>query len=94
MIYLDNGATSFHKPESVYRAVFSAMRTCANPGRGGYREAITAGQTVYQCREAAGEMFGCNPEQVVLLMKHHLFFILSAVHPIPAPIHTISTSLA
>ena len=66
MIYLDNGATSFHKPESVYRAVFSAMRTCANPGRGGYREAITAGQTVYQCREAAGEMFGCNPEQVVL----------------------------
>ena len=35
MIYLDNGATSFHKPPQVYRAVTETMRTCANPGRGG-----------------------------------------------------------
>lgn len=66
MIYLDNGATSFHKPEAVYRAVERAMRTCANPGRGGYRAAAEAARQVYQCREAAGELFGCQPEQVVL----------------------------
>lgn len=65
MIYLDNGATSFHKPESVYRAVCKAMKTCANPGRGGYNAAMTAGETVYRCREAASALFGCNPEQVV-----------------------------
>ena len=45
MIYLDNGATSFHKPESVYRAVEAAMRTCANPGRGGYTAAMEASRS-------------------------------------------------
>lgn len=66
MIYLDHGATSFHKPESVYRAVTQAMRTCANPGRGGYEAARRAADVVYNCRETAGELFGCRPEQVVL----------------------------
>lgn len=66
MIYLDNGATSFHKPQSVYRAVERAMRTCANPGRGGYEVAMNAAQTVFSCREEAGKLFGCQPEQVAL----------------------------
>lgn len=65
MIYLDNGATSFHKPASVRKAVMDAMMTCANPGRGGYPEAMAAAAAVYRCRESAGEMFGCFPEQVV-----------------------------
>ena len=39
MIYLDNGATSFHKPAAVRQAVLSAMLRCANPGRGGYSAA-------------------------------------------------------
>ena len=66
MIYLDNGATSFRKPESVYRAVYSAMRTCANPGRGGYAAARAAADVLYSCREEAGKLFDCLPEQVVL----------------------------
>ena len=65
MIYLDNGATSFHKPQSVARAVLNAMKTCANPGRGGYGASMAAANVVYRCREAAGELFGCSPEQVV-----------------------------
>ena len=66
MIYLDNGATSFRKPPQVYRAVEEAMRACANPGRGGYPAAMRASETVYACREAAGRLLDCNPEQVVL----------------------------
>lgn len=66
MIYLDNGATSFHKPQAVYRAVERAMRTCANPGRGGYGAAMEASRQVYGCREAAAELFDCQPEQVAL----------------------------
>ena len=66
MIYLDNGATSFHKPASVCRAVLDAMRTCANPGRGGYRAAMEASRRLYGCREAASALFDCTPEQVVL----------------------------
>ena len=61
MIYLDYGATSFHKPAAVYRAVERAMRTCANPGRGGYEPAMRAAETVYDCREAAGKLFSCKP---------------------------------
>ena len=66
MIYLDNGATSFHKPETVKKAVISAMERCANPGRGGYGAAMEASKMVYRCRERAGELFGCQPEQVLI----------------------------
>ena len=65
MIYLDNGATSFHKPPQVRKAVLEAMEHCANPGRGGYGAAIEAARRVYRCRELAGKLFGCEPEQVV-----------------------------
>lgn len=65
MIYLDNGATSFHKPPSVMAAMNRAMRACANPGRGGYEAAMAAAETVFQCRQTAGELFRCDPEQVV-----------------------------
>ena len=65
MIYLDNGATSFHKPAQVRRAMLDAMDCCANPGRGGYRAAMEAANRVFRCRETAGELFGCEPDQVV-----------------------------
>ncbi len=66
MIYLDSGATSFHKPPQVYRAVERAMRTCANPGRGGYEAAMEASRQVFRCREEAAALFHCPVEQVVL----------------------------
>lgn len=65
MIYLDNGATSFHKPAAVRRAVLDAMQQCANPGRGGYPAAMAAANTVYRCRELAGELFECDTDRVV-----------------------------
>ena len=66
MIYLDNGATSFHKPPAVYRAVLDAMRSCANPGRGGYGAAMAAERKIYGCREQASRLFDCEPQQVVM----------------------------
>ena len=65
MIYLDNGATSFVKPPRVYAAVQTAIRTCANVGRGGYPAAMQAAQTVLACRQQAARLFFCKPEQVV-----------------------------
>ncbi len=64
MIYLDSAATTFHKPPAVYRAVETAMRTCASPGRGGYAAAQAAERTVYRCRALAAELFDCPPESV------------------------------
>ncbi len=65
MIYLDNGATSMNKPPEVGRAMGRALACCANPGRGGYRASMEAAETVYRCRETAGKLFSCPPEQVV-----------------------------
>lgn len=65
MIYLDNGATSFNKPAQVRIAMLEAMECCANPGRGGYSAAMEAANRVYRCREAAGALFHCQPDQVV-----------------------------
>ena len=66
MIYLDNGATSFPKPPAVRRASAWAMACLANPGRGGYGAAMEAARVLFRCREAAGRLFECEPEQAVL----------------------------
>lgn len=65
MIYLDNGATTLHKPAAVSAAVQRAFGRYANPGRGGYPAAMEAANAVYRCRCAAGSLFRCEPEQVV-----------------------------
>ncbi len=50
-IYLDNAATSWPKPESVYAAVDHAQRVLGAPaGRGGYREVVEALKLVEQTR--------------------------------------------
>ena len=91
MIYLDNGATSFHKPALVYRAVTDAMGRCANPGRGGYGAAMEASRRVYACREAAAVLFDCQPEQVVLTSNctHGLNI---AIHSLVKPGSTVVVS--
>lgn len=65
MIYLDNGATSLHKPKQVISAVARAMERCGNPGRGGHEAAMEAARTVFRCREEAAALFDCGEEQVV-----------------------------
>lgn len=65
MIYLDNGATSLHKPPTVAAAVRCALENCANPGRGGYGASMAAARTVLRCRETAARLFDCTAEQVV-----------------------------
>ena len=81
MIYLDNGATSFQKPPSVARAMGKTLQTCANPGRGGYEAAMAASKVVFSCRQRAGALFDCNPEQVV--------FTSSCTHGLNIAIHSL-----
>jgi cysteine desulfurase family protein len=66
VIYLDNAATSFPKPESVYEAVNRAMREdCGNPGRSGHRLSLSAGKTVNEARVLCGRLFKAQPERIV-----------------------------
>ncbi len=69
MIYLDNGATTMQKAPGVYEAVAWGLRHCGNPGRGGYPAAMEAANAVFRCRERAGRLFHCDPEQVVFTMN-------------------------
>ncbi len=65
MIYLDNAATTFPKPIAVYDAMYSWARCFgANPGRGGHRLSIKAGERVFACREKLAGHFGCESENV------------------------------
>lgn len=58
-LYLDNAATSFPKPESVYRAVERTMRDIgASPGRGGYQQALEASRLVFETRSLLADFFG------------------------------------
>ncbi|NLZ91265.1 MAG: aminotransferase class V-fold PLP-dependent enzyme, partial [Clostridiales bacterium] len=67
MIYLDNAATSFPKPERVYVEMDRCMRQyCANPGRSGHRLALEAGRAIYRTRERLCRLFNIeSPMQVV-----------------------------
>lgn len=66
MIYLDNAATTYPKPESVINAMVYAQKYIgANAGRGGHRMTMRAGELVYLTREKASSMFGAESERVI-----------------------------
>lgn len=67
MIYFDNGATSFPKPEIVYKAVEECLRNKgANPSRSGHKLSLQASQIVLDTRTQIAEIFHIeNPLQVV-----------------------------
>lgn len=66
-IYLDNAATSWPKPETVYQAMDSFMRDVgANPGRSGHSKSVDAARIVFEAREELADLFGVeNSERVV-----------------------------
>ena len=59
MIYLDNAATTFPKPEVVYKTMDTFYRTLgANPGRSGHKRAVAAEKEIEDTRLAAARLFG------------------------------------
>ena len=67
MIYLDNAATSFPKPDSVYSAVTRKMTEVGgNAGRGAHRYALRAEQEIQKSRAEISRFFGiCDPSRLV-----------------------------
>jgi cysteine desulfurase / selenocysteine lyase len=71
MIYLDNAATSFPKPESVYQALDAfARHNLANPGRAGHKMALAAERALDDCRHLLNQFFrGKEPERFVFTLN-------------------------
>src|SRR4051812_27586862 len=71
MIYLDNAATSFPKPESVYQALDRFARSdLANPGRAGHKMALAAERALDEARHLLNQLFrGKEPERFVFTLN-------------------------
>ncbi len=71
MIYLDSAATSYPKPEVVYRAVeMFARASGGNPGRAGHRLAVEAEAMIDNTRRLLARLFGApRPERVVFTLN-------------------------
>lgn len=66
MIYFDNAATTFPKPDAVKRSVLSAFtKYGANPGRSGHDMSLKTGENIFTVREQVAELFGAEVENVV-----------------------------
>lgn len=71
MIYLDNAATTFPKPDEVAQRVGISLKELGgNPGRGSHHMALAAAEEVYRCRREAAALLGSShPERVVFTMN-------------------------
>jgi cysteine desulfurase family protein len=67
MIYLDNAATSWPKPDAVKQAVIDAFDLYgANPGRGSHQMAIRTSEMIYRTRLAISRLINAeSPERIV-----------------------------
>ena len=63
VIYMDNAATTWPKPPCVTEAITDAIIRCGgNPGRGGHRLALEAGELLFETRGLIADFFGSDDE--------------------------------
>ncbi|GAB6137155.1 aminotransferase class V-fold PLP-dependent enzyme [Halanaerobaculum tunisiense] len=96
MIYLDNAATSWPKPEQVYQAMDQFMRQkAANPGRAGHQMAAQAGEVVWQTRNLIADFFNATSSQEIILTKNATEALNLALQGyLETGDHVVTTSLA
>ena len=94
-IYLDNAATSYPKPESVYRAMDVASRELGgNPGRGGHRMAVAAARLVFEARETVAGFFGIADSARLVFTASATMAINQALFGLLQPGDRVVTSTA
>lgn len=65
MIYMDNAATTMHKPQAVIDAVIAAMGSMGNAGRGANEASLSASRVIYNTRDKLCRLFGAeSPKQI------------------------------
>lgn len=94
MIYLDNAATTLHKPQQVIDAVVHAMQSMGNCARGTHEEALDAARTVYDARIRLASLFGCPRVDHVAFTANSTEALNIAINGLIDPgDHVISTDL-
>ena len=95
IIYFDNSATSFPKPEEVYKASEKAMRIYgANPGRGGHRMAVEASKEIFKVREKVANLFNIKDPLRIAFTQNSTYALNFAIKGcINKKGHVITTAL-
>ncbi|MDR1773884.1 MAG: aminotransferase class V-fold PLP-dependent enzyme [Clostridioides sp.] len=95
MIYFDNAATTFPKPESVYNEMMNCMKDyCANPGRSGHKMAIKCARKIYDTRENIAKLFNIdNPMNIVFTENATDSLNLAIKGALKSGDHVVTTSM-
>jgi len=95
MIYLDNAATSWPKPDCVQEAMLRYMRDIgASPGRSAHRLAVEAERVRFDAREVVAELLGLSdPMRVIFLPNGTAALNLVIQGMLPAGSHALTTGM-
>ncbi|MCI6966985.1 aminotransferase class V-fold PLP-dependent enzyme [bacterium] len=94
MIYLDNAATTLHKPPQVAEAVKQAILTAGNAARGAHGASMQASRTVFETRQKLARLLGCPQADHVVFTANSTMALNIAITGILSPgDHAISTDL-
>lgn len=94
MIYLDNAATSFHKPPEVAEAVYQALLGTGSSGRGVHGASLEASRVVYKTRDKIAKLFNVGDPSRVVFTSSATESLNIAIQGLLKPNdHCITTSL-
>lgn len=94
-IYLDNAATTYPKPESVYKEMDRALReTGVSPNRGGYRQSLDASRILFEARESLAALFAVSDSSRFILTHSATESLNLAVNGLLKPgDHVVTTTM-
>lgn len=92
-LYFDNAATSWPKPEAVYRAVDDYQRRLGAPaGRGAYTEASETERIVVACRKKIAQLIGASDPSRIVFTQNGSDSLNLAIHGLLRPgDHVVTT---
>lgn len=94
MIYLDNAATTLHKPPAVAEAVKNAILTAGNAARGAHGASLSVSRMVFETRAKLAKLFGCPRADHVVFTANSTEALNIAIYGLLAPgDHVITTDL-
>ena len=94
MIYMDNAATTLHKPDVVKAAVLAAFDTMGNAGRGASEPALDASRVIYAAREKLAHFFNAESASRIVFTANSTESLNIAIKGLFCPgDHVITTVL-
>jgi len=83
MIYVDNAATSFPKPNKVYQEMLKCLKEyCANPGRGSHKMSVECSKAILDARHVLAKFFNIPDPFRICFTKNATESINIALHGI------------